>query len=138
MDRIMQIESDSFGEDAYDRNLFAEYQRTFGELFLVAEAAGKVRGYAVAALRGGRAELVSIAVDPKARGKGVASTLLKSTLRRVRLRRAGKISLMVRAANHGAAALYERFGFHKVRRVRDYYEDGEDGLLMFLRFPQSS
>jgi ribosomal-protein-alanine N-acetyltransferase len=130
MDRIMEIERASFGPDAYDRNLFAEYERKCGELFLTAEGAGKIRGYIVTCIRGERAEVISIAVDPKARGKGVASTLLKSTLRRLKLRRVARIALMVRINNEGAAALYQRFGFHRVRRVRDYYEDGEDGLLM--------
>jgi len=34
LDRILTIEHASFGEDAYDRNLFAEYARECGALFL--------------------------------------------------------------------------------------------------------
>jgi [ribosomal protein S18]-alanine N-acetyltransferase len=37
---------------------------------------------------------------------------------------------MVRQTNAPARAFYEKFGFRKVRIVRNYYEDGEDGLLM--------
>ena len=36
LDRILEIEAASFGADAYDRNLFAEYTRKCGGLFLVA------------------------------------------------------------------------------------------------------
>jgi ribosomal-protein-alanine N-acetyltransferase len=133
IDRIMEIERASFGEDAYDRNLFAEYARHCGELFLLVEGGGKVRGYIVTCIRGDRAELVSIAIDPKFRGKGAASTLLKSTLRRLKLRHVARISLMVRLNNENARTLYERFGFQRIRSVRRYYEDGGDGILMAKR-----
>ena len=41
LDRILEIERASFGADAYDRNLFAEYTRKCGGLFLVAERASR-------------------------------------------------------------------------------------------------
>jgi ribosomal protein S18 acetylase RimI-like enzyme len=37
LDRIETIEAASFGADAYDRKLFAEYTRICGGLFLVAQ-----------------------------------------------------------------------------------------------------
>ena len=37
LDRIMEIEHASFGKDAYERNLFAEFYHKCGDLFLVAE-----------------------------------------------------------------------------------------------------
>src|ERR1019366_2692991 len=41
LDRILEIEAASFGADAYDRNLFAEYTRKCRGLFLVAERGTK-------------------------------------------------------------------------------------------------
>ena len=32
--------------------------------------------------------------------------------------------------NTAARAFYEKYGFRKLRIVRGYYEDGEDGMLM--------
>ena len=94
LDRIMEIERASFGRDAYDRNLFAEYTRKCGELFLVAERSqdvstpdpstfGKAWGYALTCLFARRcggvsrkqAELISVAVQPLARGTGAARKL---------------------------------------------------------------
>src|SRR5215469_15411044 len=86
MDRIVEIERASFGQFAYDRKLFAELERKSGGLFLLVEGGRKTLGYAITCIRGQRANLVSIAVDPKARGKGAASSLLDSTLRRLKLR----------------------------------------------------
>lgn len=130
LERLMEIEHSSFGEDAYDRNLFAEFFHKWGDLFLVAERRGKVCGYMVTCIRGERAELVSVAVDPAERGRGAASALLGSTLRRLRRRGAARLVLMVRQTNAPARAFYEKFDFRRVRTVRKYYEDGEDGLLM--------
>jgi ribosomal-protein-alanine N-acetyltransferase len=139
LDRIMEIERASFGRDAYDRNLFAEYTRKCGELFLVAEDSRRVWGYMLTCRRAGafrnRAELVSLAVDPDMRGCGVASALMESTLRRLRLRGVSRFGLMVKVTNERARAFYEKYGFNKVRRVRRYYEDGEDGWLMARGLP---
>jgi len=130
MDSILRVESASFGADAYDRKLFAEFSRACPRLFLVAESQGRILGYSLAHARGERAELVSIAVDPPARGMGVASALLESTLRRLRRRRVARLSLMVRLDNTVARKFYEKYGFTKVRIVRGYYEDGADGCLL--------
>jgi ribosomal-protein-alanine N-acetyltransferase len=130
LNRIMEIELASFGDEAYDRNLFAEFFRECGELFLVAEHDRTVQGYMVTCIRGEQAELVSVAVDRAARRMGAASALMESTLRRLRRRGIARIGLMVRAANDQARAFYERYGFEKVRRVPRYYEDGGDGWRM--------
>lgn len=130
LDAILKVEHASFGRDAYDRKLFAEYSHSCEGLFLVAESAGRVRGYSLTYARGNLAELVSIAVDPPARGQGAASALLRSTIRRLRRRKVERLSLMVRLTNTVARAFYEKFQFTKVRVVRGYYEDGADGCLL--------
>jgi ribosomal-protein-alanine N-acetyltransferase len=134
LDDVLAIERASFGADAYDRNLFAELSGKCGRLFLVAAAASGIRAYMVtaAAVRRGVpcAELVSVAVGPACRGQGIASSLMRSTLRRLRLRRVRRFTLAVRTSNRPAQALYARFGFAGLRRIRRYYEDGEDALVL--------
>jgi len=133
-DRLMDIERASFGADAYNRALFLEYFRASGTVFLAAAQAGRMLGYAVATVRGGRAELASIAVDPADRGRGAASSLLESLVRRLRRRGVVRLSLMVRTENRGAQALYRKYGLRRVRRSPGYYEDGADGWLMLRDF----
>jgi ribosomal-protein-alanine N-acetyltransferase len=130
LDRVMEIERASFGREAYDRNLFAEYLRVCGDLFLLARRGGSVCGYMITCARGDRAEIVSVAVDPAARGRGAARALMSSTLRRLRTRGVVRIGLIVKTTNAGARAFYEKCGFRKLRRVPRYYEDGTDGILM--------
>jgi ribosomal-protein-alanine N-acetyltransferase len=134
LDAVMAIERASFGADANDRKLFAELCEKCGRLFLVAAAGAGIRAYAVTAtaVRRGAAvaELVSLAVAPAWRGQGIADALMRSTLRRLRLRRVRRITLAVRASNWRAQALYGKFGFARVRRISRYYEDGEDALAL--------
>jgi ribosomal-protein-alanine N-acetyltransferase len=132
LDRVLTIERASFGAEAYDRNLFAEFLAAPHALFLLAERRGLTAGYVIAALRpsGGSAELVSIAIHPRARRMGAASILLASAIRRLKRRRVERLTLMVKTGNGAARAFYARFGFRPVRRVPGYYEDGADGLAM--------
>jgi ribosomal-protein-alanine N-acetyltransferase len=134
LDRILEIEAASFGADAYDRNLFAEYTRKCGGLFLVADWGSKVCAYSIAVLSPrvspNRAELVSVAVDPAFLGKGAASALMDSTLRRLRLRGVTRLGLMVNVMNFRAIRFYKKYGFRNIRRVPGYYENGADGISM--------
>ena len=126
---ILAIERASFGPDAYDRKLFAEYLRKCGGLFLVAMWGTKVIAYAISCTHLTRAELVSIAVAPRHRTRRAASVLMDSTIRRLRRRKIDKLTLMVKVSNTPALAFYRKYGFRRLRRVSHYYEDGSDGLL---------
>lgn len=133
LDRILEIETASFGPERYDRKLFASYLRRCPGLFLVACRRG-VAGYMITCMRGdrndGTSELVSVAVDPQLRQGGAASALLDSTLRRLRRRGATRLHLVVRLANHAAQAFYKKYRFRPLRVLRGYYEDGGDGIAM--------
>lgn len=78
--------------------------------------------------------LISIAVLPEYRRKGVASALLAETINVMKnIYGVDSIYLEVRVSNHPAIRLYEKFGFKKVRRIRSYYRDGEDAFVMVRR-----
>ena len=130
MDRILRIEAAGFGKDAYDRNLFAEYTRKCGDLFLVAMVGTRVVGYAITCICAGRADLVSVAVDPALRGKGAAQALMDSILRRLRRRGVARIGLTVKFTNDRARNFYEKYEFRRLRLAPGYYEDGTDGVIM--------
>ena len=139
LENLLDLERASFGPDAYDRNLFAEYARACGRLFLVVElvaeriAPVRFAGYSIACIPRSRPEianLISIAVVPEFRGKGAASLLLSSTIHRLKLRGIKRLTLMVRQSNGAAIRFYQRHGFEMLRRAPKYYENFEDGLLM--------
>jgi [ribosomal protein S18]-alanine N-acetyltransferase len=78
--------------------------------------------------------LMNVAVMPGFRRQGIASRLLERLFEE-----AGpdaRYTLEVRTSNHGAIAMYERFGFRPAGYRRRYYHDnGEDALIMWLEAP---
>ena len=122
---ILRIERKSFARDAWDREQFLDYfDQSDRSVFLTATINGIVVGYAVAFHGQNRAEIHSVAVAPAHRGQGVAMALLKRVIGSLRNRGFGTVSLNVRMENRAAIRLYSRLGFHRVRRVDRYYEDG--------------
>jgi ribosomal-protein-alanine N-acetyltransferase len=130
---VLAIERASFAADAWPRELFVELLEECPRLFLLGVVDGQVAGYIAAVTRGETAELVSIAVHPRYRGRGVAGALLRRVLALLRRDAIGQCRLMVRPANLSAIRLYLAFGFTRVRRVKDYYGRGRDGWRMRLR-----
>ena len=135
---ILRIENESFGENAWPRELFVEYARESPDLFLVAAAGNRIAGYSTARFARGVVELASIAVLPRYRERGAATLLLKATIQKARRRKAQAIWLMVRPDNEAAVAFYRKSGFVRVSTVSKYYEDGSPGWRMKLSLKRSA
>ncbi|NPB04231.1 MAG: GNAT family N-acetyltransferase [Thermotogae bacterium] len=74
-------------------------------------------------------ELTMIGVYEEFRGKGVGKKLMETILKEVK----GDIHLHVECKNRIAIALYEFFGFRRIRRIPHFYSTGEDAYLMILK-----
>lgn len=90
--------------------------------FLLTEPAGFLIGRVVA----GEAELLTLAVDPKARQRGTGGRLVDAFIEAVRARGAESAFLEVSAANLPAQSLYARKGFAQ-KGVRPGYYHTPDG-----------
>jgi ribosomal-protein-alanine N-acetyltransferase len=76
------------------------------------------------------AEVLTLAVIPAMRRRGVAAALLRRAMAEAAARGAGALFLEVSTRNAAAQALYRRFGFIEVGRRRRYYPDGSDALVL--------
>jgi len=131
---IYSIETVCFGTDAYDPSLLLLYLNLSPDTFLVAEEGGKVVGYVIGLVRKwGEGHVVSLAVHPEYRRKGVATALMKELLRRFNDKGVRAARLEVRVSNEAAIKLYEKLGFKKVGIIKRYYADGEDAYLMVVQ-----
>ena len=130
LDRILEIEQASFGPDAWDRDLFLEYFRRCPDLFLVARRAHRIGGYIITCAGSKDGELVSIAVDPGNRLRGLGRAMLDETLAQLRSRRVSTWWLMVATDNQPAIHFYENYGFVRTRRSKRYYGAGRDAWRM--------
>jgi len=81
--------------------------------------------------------LMNVAVSPDRRREGIASQLLERLFDEAGPQ--ARYTLEVRTSNHGAIAMYERFGFRRAGHRRRYYHDnGEDALIMWLEAPAAA
>ncbi len=131
LERILEIEKISFTRP-YDAFVFVYYGSRSPEGFLVTEYGGEIMGYVIAmpSRSSKEGKLVSIAVDPVFRRRGLGRRLVEEAS--AYLRRAGmdRMCLEARASGDEALGFYGDLGFRREGVISDYYEDGEDAVVM--------
>lgn len=90
-----------------------------------------VVGYAGMQVILDEAHVMTIAVHPDYRRRGIGELLLLQLFEEGAARGALRLTLEVRPSNQGAQELYRKYGFTIEGRRRHYYGDGEDALLMW-------
>ena len=95
----------------------------------------KTVGFAVSRIGADEAEILSIAIDPACRGRGLSGTLLMTHLGHLAGRGVRTIFLEVEENNQPARRLYERAGFTVVGRRERYYKqpNGEQLNALLMR-----
>jgi ribosomal-protein-alanine N-acetyltransferase len=137
---VMQINHVCLPENYTDFFFIDLYQR-FPETFIVAEEDGKIAGYIMCRIEVGlssfglgglirKGHVVSIAVLPHGRRKGVAQALMTTAMEGMRYYKAKQCYLEVRVTNGAGVALYKKLGFDVSRTSNGYYSDGEDAYVM--------
>jgi ribosomal-protein-alanine N-acetyltransferase len=87
-------------------------------------------GFILSRLTAGEAEILSIAIAPKQRGRGLSRPLLDLNLRRLAGLGTRTVFLEVDENNAPARALYRRAGFADVGRRKSYYQSGANALVL--------
>lgn len=77
-----------------------------------------------------KAEIVDIAVISEYQGKHVGAQLLTYAVANCKANNCESITLEVRASNTYAIEFYKRHGFRESSVRKNYYDNGEDALLM--------
>ncbi|MCL4430327.1 MAG: GNAT family N-acetyltransferase [Chloroflexi bacterium] len=140
---VMQINRVCLPEN-YTDFFFVDLHQRFPETFIVAEEDGKVAGYIMCRIEVGlsnfglgglvrKGHVVSIAVMPQGRRKGIASALIKRALEGMEYYKAKQGFLEVRVTNEAGISLYKKLGFEITRTINGYYSDGEDAYVMTKR-----
>lgn len=82
---------------------------------------GAATGFALSRLVAGEAEILTVAVLPAARGKGLARRILQIHFETLAAHGARHVVLEVASDNEAALNLYEAFGFVEIGRRPAYY-----------------
>jgi len=90
----------------------------------------KFVGFILSRLAAGEAEILSVAIAPAWRGRGVSRQLLNLHLRRLAGFGVSAVFLEVGERNSPACRLYRRAGFREVGRRQGYYEGGAAALVL--------
>lgn len=130
LDAVIAIEYESFNKP-YPPWYLEVLLQMAGRYFLVAEHGREIVGYAVAVpLKSGACHLVSIAVAPQARRRGIGTAMLRELEKRCRSDGYRAIVLEVEYTNLAAQRLYIRNGYRYAEVVPDYYGAGRHALHM--------
>ena len=128
---VMQINRVCLPEN-YTDMFFIDLHERFPETFIVAEENGALAGYIMCRIEVGlsnhglgglvrKGHVVSIAVLPQNRRKGVASALIKAAMDGMCYYKAKQIFLEVRVTNGAGVALYKKLGLEVTRTINGYY-----------------
>ena len=138
IDPVLVLERALFPDDAWSRGMFwSELAHARGpgatRHYVVAEADGRLVGYAGLAVVGDLADVQTIAVAREHWGTGLGARLLTDLVRYATEVGCTEVMLEVRVDNARARRLYERFGFEPVGVRPGYYQPGPvDALVMRL------
>jgi Fur family transcriptional regulator, ferric uptake regulator len=94
------------------------------------------QGFVLARAAGDEAEILTLAVAPEARRKGIARALVVEAARHAGTQGARALFLEVGESNTAARALYEALGFRSVGRRKAYYSPADgDALVLRAELP---
>ncbi len=101
------------------------------------DAKRRIAGFAMLRLLGDDAELMTIAVEPRYRNKGVATALLRACFEDLLMTPAKRMILEVAADNPAAVKVYTRLGFSKLSERKGYYArpDGQPATALVMARP---
>jgi ribosomal-protein-alanine N-acetyltransferase len=128
LDSILNIESQSFPKSPYNRTTFLNLHSLYPETFLVYINTDhgqeeEILGYIIFSRAG---HIISIAVHPRHRKKGIGTQLLQRAIKTPHLK---KVWAEVRRSNRVAQAFYSKMGF-QIRGVVPNYYGNEDALII--------
>jgi ribosomal-protein-alanine N-acetyltransferase len=102
-------------------------------------AGGETGGFVLVRAAGGEAEILTLAVAPAARRRGIGSSLVLAACHQAQEMGAEAVFLEVGQANEPAKLLYARLGFREVGRRKGYFQrsggSNEDALVFRVKFP---
>jgi ribosomal-protein-alanine N-acetyltransferase len=130
LEAVLEIESASFSRPWTRSHFIDEMASPFGYPTVALAADATVAGYLCLKQVLDEAEILDVAVSSSLRGRGIGRILVESAVKDARGRGAVTVGLEVRVGNYEAITLYERLGFREIGRRKQYYDDGEDAIVM--------
>jgi ribosomal-protein-alanine N-acetyltransferase len=125
LDRLYEIERECFEREAFTKQQIAHLLTDYNSLGLVAKVNGEIVGFVMGMVyierRSLTGHILTIDVSPMYRRKGVAQNLLQEIEKIFKGKGVRACHLEVRENNAAALSLYQKLGYKKVARLKNYY-----------------
>ena len=137
---LVSLDREYFPDTAWPIEQFREEIGGKTRNYIIAEDDGEVIAYAGAFLPsvGGDGDIMTIAVNPKYRRKGIATYLIAELEKWAKSRGGDSMLLEVNIKNESAIALYSKLGYEKLNIRKNYYGYGKDAQIMKRKLSESS
>ena len=127
LDRLYEIEMECFEKEAFTKQQIAYLLNDYNSISLVAKENEKIVGFIIGRIHVERKSLVghilTIDISPAHRQKGIAVKLLQEIERIFKEKGVKLCHLEVREDNVAALSLYQKSGYKKIGRLKNYYEN---------------
>lgn len=128
---VIEIEKLSFAHP-YPLVVFKRYLRTY---FFISEENDRITGYVIGIKMGAKGVVISIAVHPSYRMRGIGSALIRHIAKEMNV---SLLEVQVRRSNAVAQKFYLSLGFKKKEVIPHYYHNCEDAFVMVRDYSNGS
>ena len=128
------LERDCFGEEITAQAFGRFASAPANHYFCVVNETGEMMGYGGISLVADEAEIITVAVAPLYRRRGIARCLMEHMLRLADQTRAS-VYLEVRESNIPARNLYAALGFSDAGVRKNYYTSPRENAVLMMRVP---
>ena len=135
VEQVAAVEAEVFDESRWSAEQFwSELAQPTRRYLVVQEVdQGTILAYGGIFILGADSDVQTIAVAPRAQGRGIGRMLMEHLMDCAREEEATSMMLEVRSDNLPAIDLYQRLGFEQISIRRDYYAPGVDARIMRRR-----
>ena len=128
--QIALLEKICFSDPWSEKSIASELDNKLA-FWLVAVEGDTVAGYIGSQTVMDETDMMNVAVHPDFRRQGIAEALITGLVEHLKTIGSHCLTLEVRASNAPAIALYEKLGFSKIGRRKNYYRNPrEDALIL--------
>jgi len=125
LNRLYEIETECFEKEAFTKQQIAQLLRDYNSVSLVAKVEDKIVGFIIGRICIERNSLtghiLTIDASPTHRRRGIAQNLLQEIEKIFKAKGVTASRLEVREDNIAALRLYEKLGYKRVARLKNYY-----------------
>lgn len=129
LEQVMEIERLSFPEP-WPKSYFEKLYQKYSEGFIVAENEKEVVGYIIGEPKNDTGEIISLAIAPNWRQKGIGKSLTNFLINHFEKEEVKEVLARVRTKNEAGISFHKKLGFEVVKTIKKYYSNGDDAYLM--------